>query len=94
MHDCEEFSVVNVIVALGWAKRLGEVSTGVPVTIDVSLEEYSSRGVLGCIGGNGEGGREVGKLEDGLRGECLFKDGKGGVARFIPFPGMRFLSEI
>ena len=41
-HDCEEFSVVDVIVALGWAKRLREVGTGVPFTVDVSLEEYSS----------------------------------------------------
>ena len=93
-HDCEEFSVVNVIVVLGRAKHLGEVGTGVPVTIDVSLEEYSSRGMLGCIGGNGEGGREVGQLEDGLGGECLFKGSEGGVTGFIPFPGMRFLGKV
>ena len=78
----------------GRAKRLGEVGAGVPVSIDVCLEEYASRGVLGCIGGNGEGGREVWELENGLEGERLFKGGEGGVARFIPFPGMRFLGEI
>ena len=93
-HDCEEFSVVDIIVVLGWAERLREISTGVPISVDVSLEEYASRGMLGCVGGNGEGGREVGELENGLGGECLFKGGEGGVARFIPFPGMRFLGEI
>ena len=79
---------------LGWAKCLGEVGTGVPVTVDVSLEEDSSRGMLGCVGGNGKGGREVRKLEDGLGGECLLKGSEGRVTRFIPFPGMRFLGEI
>ena len=71
-----------------------EIGAGAPVTIDVSLEEYSSRGMLGCIGGNCEGGREVGQLENGLGGERLFKGGKGGVTRLIPFPGVRFLGEI
>ena len=93
-HDCEEFSVVNVIVVLGRAKHLGEIGTGVPNSVDVSLEEYSSRGVLGCIGGNGKGGGEVGELEDWLGGERLFKGGEGGVTGFIPFPGMRFLGKV
>ena len=93
-HDCEEFSVIDIVVSFGWAERLGEIGTGMPVTVDVSLEEYASRGVLGCVGGDGEGGREVRELEDGLGGERLFKGGKGGVTRFIPFPGMRFLREI
>ena len=65
-----------------------------PIAVDVCLEEYTSRGMLGCIGGNGEGGREIGELENRLGGERLFKGGKGGVARFIPFPGMSLLGEI
>ena len=93
-HDCKEFVVIDVVVSLSWAERLGEVGTGVPVTVDVSLEEYTARGVLGCIGGNGEGGGEVRELENGLGGERLFKGGEGGVTRFIPFPGMSFLGEI
>ena len=93
-HDCEEFSVIDVVVSFGWAERLREIGTGVPVAVDVSLEEYSSRGVLRCIGGDGKGGGEVGELEDRLGGERLFKGGEGGVTRFIPFPGMRFLCEI
>ena len=65
-----------------------------PVSVDVSLEEYAPRGMLGCVSGDGEGGREVGESENGLGGECLFKGSEGGVAGFIPFPGMGFLSEI
>ena len=93
-HDCEEFSVIDIIVSFGWSERLGEVGTGVPVTVGVGLKEYSSRGVLGCIGGDGKGGGEVGELEDWLGSERPFKGGEGGVTRFIPFPGMRFLCEI
>ena len=44
--DGEEFSVVDVVVAFCWDERLGEVGTGVPVAIGVSLEEDSTRGVL------------------------------------------------
>ena len=65
-----------------------------PVTVDVSLEEYSSRGMLRGVGGNGEGGGEVGELENRLGSERPFKGGEGGVTRSIPFPGMRFLCEI
>ena len=64
------------------------------VTVDVSLEEHSSRGMLRGVSGDGKRSGEIGELENGLGGECLFKDGKGGVARFISFPGMRFLGEI
>ena len=45
-YDCKEFSVIDIIVALSRAERLREIGTGVPVTVDVSLEEYSSRGML------------------------------------------------
>ena len=86
--------IIDVVVLFGGAERLGEIGTGMPVTIDVSLEEYSSRGVLGCVGGDGEGGREVRELENRLGGERPFKGSEGGVTRFIPFPGMRFLREV
>ena len=37
-----------------------------PFAIGISLEEHGTRGEFGCIGGDGEGEREVGKTENGF----------------------------
>ena len=42
----KEFPVVNVIVSFCRDEQLGEVGTGVPVAVGVSLEENSARGIL------------------------------------------------
>ena len=41
-----------------------EVQARVPFAIGISLEEHATKGKLGCIGGNGEGEREVREMEN------------------------------
>ena len=43
-----------------------------PVPIGVSLEEDSARRVFQSVSSNGEGGGEVGKVEDWFRQEQVF----------------------
>ena len=43
-----------------------------PISIDIFLEEFSSRGALGGVSGNDKGSGEIWELEDGLRGEGVF----------------------
>ena len=45
---------------------MGDIGTGVPISVGVSLEEDSPRGGLGGISADGKGAREVRKLKDGL----------------------------
>ena len=75
--DCEELSVVDVIISLSRGERLRKIGTWVPVTIEVGLEEDSSGRILRSVGGNGEGGRQVGKVENGLREEKAFEGVEG-----------------
>ena len=35
--DCEQFSVIDVIVPLGWKKDAREVGTGIKVAIGIAL---------------------------------------------------------
>ena len=42
LDDHEEFSVIHVIVTLGRDEGLGEIGTGMPVAIQVCLEENST----------------------------------------------------
>ena len=85
-------SYIDVVVSFGGGERLREVGAWVPLTIWIGLEEYGSRGKLGCIGGYGKGGIGVQKLEHGLGEEKLFQlverllAGGGPVPRVI-FPG-------
>ena len=39
VDDGKEFVIIDVIITLSWWKRLGEIRTGVPVTIRVSLKK-------------------------------------------------------
>ena len=60
--DSKEFPVIDVVVLLCWDEGLEEIGTRVSVTIRVSLEEDDTRGVLGGIGGDSNGFREVRKV--------------------------------
>ena len=64
MDDGKEFSVVNVVVLFRWGKGLGEVGTRMPFAVRVGLEKNGTGGIFGGVGGNGEGCREVGEMED------------------------------
>ena len=65
-----------------------------PVTVGVGLEEDGTGRVFGCIGGNGEGGGEIGEVEDGLCKEETFEGLKGGLASGGPVPREILLSEV
>ena len=65
-----------------------------PITVGVSLGEDPSRGVFGGVGGNGEGAREDGKLEDGLGEEQFLESIKGSLMEGGPRPWLILLSEI
>ena len=54
MDDCQEFSIIDVIVLFGREEGLGQVRAGVPITVGVNLEEDGAGSIPGCIGGNGE----------------------------------------
>ena len=92
--DCEELSVVDVVIAFSWDERLREVRARVPVAIRISLEEDGARGVLGDVGGNGEGLDEVGEVEDGARQEELLQLVEGLLTIGGPIPAIVFLGEI
>ena len=65
VDDCEELSVVNVVVLFCWDEQLGEVEAGMPIAIGVSLEEDGARGILGGVSGDSKGFGEVREVEDG-----------------------------
>ena len=46
IDDGKELPIVDVIVLFCWDERLGEVGIGVPVPVQVSLEEDSAGGIL------------------------------------------------
>ena len=65
-----------------------------PVAVGVGLEEDGTRRIFGCVGGNGEGGGEIGEVEDGLCKEETFEGIKGGLASGGPIPREILLSEV
>ena len=54
-NDSKEFLVIDIIVSFGRCKGFGEVSTGVMVSIVISLHEYSSSSEEGGVSHNSEG---------------------------------------
>ena len=66
MYNGEEFSVIDVIIALGGGKRLREVSTGVEVTVQVLLHEYATGSSERGVSHDKEGFGVVGEGKDGL----------------------------
>lgn len=62
---------------------MGEVRTGVPVSIHISLEQDGTDGELGCVSGNCKRSRKVRHLEDRFREE----EGFQGVKCDLTFQG-------
>ena len=62
--DSKEFSIVNVIIMFGRGKSLGEVGTGMEVTICVFLHEDCSHGKKGGIRHDMEWTRDIRDSED------------------------------
>ena len=73
---------------------IGRGMSKVPFSIGVGFEEYSSRGILGGIGGNGERFVEVGERENQLFGEFIFQLVKCFLTRRAPSPLLVFLGEV
>ena len=65
-----------------------------PVSVRISLEKDGTGCVFGCVGGNGERGGQVGKMEDGFREEEAFKGVEGRLTRRGPIPGKVLLGEV
>ena len=66
-NNSEEFSVIDVIVVFCRREQLEKIGARVPFAIQVSLEEDSAKGILGCIGGNGKQFGKVGEVKDRAR---------------------------
>jgi hypothetical protein len=66
----------------------------VPIAIGVSLEKDFSSGVARGIGGYGNWGGEVVKMEDWFRKEGLFEAVEGRLTSHRPVPWFVFLSEV
>ena len=65
-----------------------------PIAVGVGLEEDSTRCMFRGVCGNGEGGREVGEVKDGLGEEKTLEGIKGGLAGGGPIPGEVLLGEV
>lgn len=94
MDNHKEFSIVDIIDSFGKGEQLGEVGAGVPVSIGVSLQEDTSGGVLGGIGGDGKGMGEVWEAENWLGEEKFLETFKGSLTSRGPGPGAALLGKI
>ena len=93
-NNSKEFSIINIVVPFRGGERLRQVGAWMPVAVGVGLEKNGTRCVLGCVGGDGEGGGEIGEVKDGFCEEEAFERVKGGLARRGPIPGKVLLGEI
>ena len=57
---------MNVIVAFSRRERLREIGASMPVSIQVSLEEGGTGGILGGISGNGESSSKIRQVKNWL----------------------------
>ena len=61
------------------------------LSIGVSLQEYTTRCILGGISGNGKGFRGVGQVKDGFGQEAILQPIKDILAGIVPVPWGVFL---
>ena len=85
--------VIDVVVSFSWCKGFGKVSTGVMVSIGISLHKYSSCSKEEGIGHESEGVGDVRDEEDWGRGEYLFECVKGVLLQSRSDPGFVLSSE-
>lgn len=79
-HHHKQLLIINIIVVLSGSKHLGEIDTGMPCPIYITLQE---NGMLGGICGDGEGGREIRELKDWLGCEGEFQCVECIIAGFL-----------
>ena len=91
--DSKEFSVINVVVVLSKREGLGEIGTGMRVTIDVFLHENRTSSEERHISHKGEGFRDIRDGEDWGGGEELSEGIKCALLKRTPSLGLVFLGE-
>jgi len=94
MDDCEEFSIIDVVISFCLGDRLREVGTGVPISIGVSLKEDSSRCMLGGVSGDGKRCGEVREMENWFQQEKGFESVERSLASRGPVPLEVFLGKV
>ena len=72
-NDSEEFTVIDVVISFGGGEGLGEVGTGVPISVGISLEKDGARCIFGGVGGDSKGSGEIREAKDGFRKEEAFE---------------------
>ena len=87
MDYCQEFAVIDIVVAFRQREGLRKVGTGVPFTIRVSLEEDSTQCVFRCVSGNSKGRGEVWHMKDWLWEKEVFEVVEGLLLGGGPIPG-------
>ena len=93
MYDCEELSVIDVIISLGGREGLGEVSAGVKISVGVLLHKYPAGRGKGGVGHDEKWLGMVGKRKYWLFQECLLYFCKGDFVVYGPLPLGIFVSE-
>ena len=64
MDDCEQLTIIDIVVSFGRREGHGDVSAWVEVTIAVALHENSPTGKEGGIGHDDEGVLDIGEVKD------------------------------
>ena len=91
--DGEEFSIINIIIIFGRGESLGEVDTGMEVTICVFLHEDCSCGEKGGVRHDMESTRDIRDSEDWRSSKDSFKGIKRALVERGPNPRDVFTGE-
>ena len=92
--NSEKFSVIDVIASFCHKEGLGEVGTRMPFSIGVSLQEDSSRYILGGICGNGKEFLCDREMKYGFVEEAILEPVEGILVRIAPFPWLVLLCNV
>ena len=92
-NECEEFVVVDIIVAFSEGECFKEVSIRIQVTINIFLHENSACSEEGSISHDEKGARGVWNKENRGRGEDLTKVIEGTLLKSSPNPRFVFFGK-
>ena len=42
LHDGKQFMIIDIVIVFSWPKCLGKVGTGMPIPVDVLLQQHSA----------------------------------------------------
>ncbi len=92
--NCQEFLIVDVVIALGGVECTGVESTGVQLAVGVDLRQHAPNGETGGIGLHNEGFRLVRMDQDRLGSEGVFQPFECLLGLSVPLKLDVFLSEL